>query len=102
MIIEIDVDAANEVSEFNSLDRLLDTIEDGWHVWSVDGLEQFAKTSWVSERGRAGRSTFLSLSVSHLIGSCPTGFSSSSSPSISGSSPNLLPPNEVSWNAGSG
>lgn len=54
MIIEIDEEVANDQETHRFLDRILAKVEDGWHLWRVLGTEEFANTTWVTNRGTRG------------------------------------------------
>ena len=57
MRITIDVSAANDPDAHPWLDRILHTIEDGWHVWDLTetpDADAIEATTWVSDPGRQG------------------------------------------------
>ncbi len=57
MRITIDISAANDPNAHGWLDRILDRIEDGWHVWDLTGVpdaEAIKDTRWVRDPGRQG------------------------------------------------
>lgn len=54
MRITIDDDVARDASACPWLDRILATVEDGWHLWDVSGLEAYEGTPWFEDAGRAG------------------------------------------------
>ena len=57
MRIVIDISAANDPDAHGWLDRMLDRIEDGWHVWDLTetpDADAIAATTWISDPGRQG------------------------------------------------
>ena len=57
MRIVIDISAANDVDAHGWLDRILDRIEDGWHVWDLTDAPSahvMEATTWFSDPGRQG------------------------------------------------
>ena len=57
MRITIDISAANDPDAHRWLDRMLDRIEDGWHVWDLidpSDADAIEATTWISDRGRQG------------------------------------------------
>ena len=57
MRIVIDISAANDPDAHRWLDRILDRIEDGWHVWDLTDTpdaDAIEATTWISDRGRQG------------------------------------------------
>lgn len=55
MIIEISRQAADDADAQRSLDRILIMIEEGWHLWGGDDLEELANSRLVRGQGRAER-----------------------------------------------
>ncbi len=55
MIIAIDEGVANDSDAVKWLDGILQTIEDGWHMWDVSGLEAYASTLWVTDSDLRGQ-----------------------------------------------
>ena len=56
--ITISVVAANDPDAHDWLDRIVTRIEDGWHVWDTDELDEadaMEATSWFRDPGRQGR-----------------------------------------------
>ena len=56
--IEIDASAANDPDSHRWLDRILDKIEDGWHVWDTSNQPEPTEievTTWSRDRGRQGK-----------------------------------------------
>ena len=59
MRIKIDPRVANDPAAHRWLDRILNKIEDGWHVWDTTDLpdsDEIESTSWVRDPGRQGAS----------------------------------------------
>ena len=59
MRIKIDPRVANDPAAHRWLDRILNKIEDGWHVWDTTDIpshKEIESTSWVSDPGRQGAS----------------------------------------------
>ena len=57
MRIAIDSSAANDPDAHRCLDRILDRIEDGWHVWDltdVRDVEAIKGSTWLNDPGRQG------------------------------------------------
>ena len=57
MRITIDISVANDPDAHRWLDRMLDRIEDGWHVWDLtdtSDAEAIEATRWVCDPGRQG------------------------------------------------
>ncbi len=57
MRIEIDPKAASDQDSHRWLDRILHTIEDGWHVWNTAGqpdTDALLATTWIHARGVQG------------------------------------------------
>lgn len=56
MRIVIDLGAANDPDGHRWLDRILNRVEDGWHVWdlSESDPDAFQATSWIRGRGTHG------------------------------------------------
>ena len=56
MRIVIDLGAANDPDGHRWLDRILNRVEDGWHVWdlSESDPDAFQATSWIRGRGTRG------------------------------------------------
>ena len=57
MRIAIDRSAANDPDDHRYLDRILDRIDDGWHVWDltdVRDVEAIGKSTWLNDPGRQG------------------------------------------------
>ena len=57
MRITIDVSAANDPDAHRWLDRMLDRIEDGWHVWDLTetpDADAIEAATWISDPGRQG------------------------------------------------
>ena len=57
MRIAIDSSAANDQDAHRCLDRILDGIDDGWHVWDltdVRDVEAIMKSTWLNDPGRQG------------------------------------------------
>ena len=57
MRITIDISAADDPEEHRWLDRMLDRIEDGWHVWDLTDVPDAAAiraTTWIGDPGRQG------------------------------------------------
>ena len=57
MRITFDVNAANDPDAYRWLDRILDRIEDGWHVWDLTGTpdaDAIEATTWMRDPGRQG------------------------------------------------
>ena len=57
MRIEIDTSAANDPDAHYWLDRILNKIEDGWHVWDTANdpdPKEVESTAWIRDHGRAG------------------------------------------------
>ena len=48
MIVTIDENVANDPDALRWLDGILGTIEDGWHLWDVTGLEEYSGTVWLT------------------------------------------------------
>lgn len=55
MIIDIDEDVANDPESLRWLDGILGTIEDGWHLWDVAGLEDYSSTLWLTHSDVRGQ-----------------------------------------------
>jgi len=58
MRIEIDLSVANEPDAHRWLDRILNKVEDGWHVWDTtrhSDPDAFQATTWIRGRGDQGR-----------------------------------------------
>ena len=59
MRIKIDPRVANDPAAHRWLDRILNKIEDGWHVWDTTDIpspDEIESTSWVCDPGRQGAS----------------------------------------------
>ena len=56
MRIVIDLRAANDPDAHQWLDRILNRIDDGWHVWDLSESEPdaFRSTTWIDGRGAQG------------------------------------------------
>ena len=57
MRITIDISVANDPDAHHWLDRILDRIEDGWHVWDLTDTpdaDDIKATTWISDPGRQG------------------------------------------------
>jgi hypothetical protein len=54
VIIEIDAAVAHDRESMRSLERIALKIEDGWHLWEVEGAEGFENTPWLQDLGQAG------------------------------------------------
>ena len=57
--IKIDPRVANDPAAHRWLDRILNKIEDGWHVWDTTDIpspDEIESTSWVCDPGRQGAS----------------------------------------------
>ena len=57
MRIAIDTSAANDPDAHRWLDRILNRVEDGWHVWDLadsPSPDAFQATTWVGGRGTQG------------------------------------------------
>lgn len=58
MRIEIDLSAANDPDSHRWLDRIVSTVEDGWHVWDTTvgpDPEDLLKTTWIDQCGRSAK-----------------------------------------------
>ena len=58
MRIEIDISAANDPEAHRWLDRILNRVEDGWHVWDTTGRtapDAIEASAWIRDRGRQGK-----------------------------------------------
>jgi hypothetical protein len=57
MIIAIDENAANDPGNLRWLDAILGTVEDGWHLWDVTGLEEkeYANSLWITHSSIRGQ-----------------------------------------------
>ena len=57
MRITITVEAANDSEAHGWLNRIINRIEDGWHVWDTAELDarEMEATSWLQDPGRQGR-----------------------------------------------
>jgi len=58
MRIEIDLSAADDPKSHAWLDRILDKIQDCWHVWDIEAggsAQRYLATSWMRDEGRQGR-----------------------------------------------
>jgi hypothetical protein len=57
MIIAIDVNAAKDPDNLRWLDGILGTVEDGWHLWDVNGLEEeeYADSLWITHSSVRGK-----------------------------------------------
>ena len=57
IVIDLDLDAANDPDAHGWLDRILYRVEDGWHVWDLSELpdpDVFRNTPWIGSRGVQG------------------------------------------------
>lgn len=57
MRIAIDSSVANDQDAHRCLDRILDRIDDGWHVWDltdVRDVEAIMESTWLNDPGRQG------------------------------------------------
>ena len=57
MRITFDISVANEPDAHRWLDRILERIEDGWHVWDLTGApdaDAIEATPWIRDPGRQG------------------------------------------------
>ena len=55
MRITIDERAADEQEALPWLNRILNRVEDGWHLWDVTGLEQYQESALFNDEGVVGR-----------------------------------------------
>lgn len=55
MRIAIDERAADEPEALHWLNRILNRVEDGWHIWDVSGLEQYQDSALFNDEGVVGR-----------------------------------------------
>jgi len=55
MRIAIDEAVADVPDAHRWLDRIIEKVEDEWHLWEVTGFEKYGDSSWVRDQGRRGQ-----------------------------------------------
>ena len=52
MKVFITMDVYRDASQWRYLDRIVNKVADGWHIWQIEDPDSIEKTGWVEGSGR--------------------------------------------------